>query len=140
MLKDHQVMRLNTVDGGIVEAEVNYSNNPKVESCGIVRFSYNGVEFDISKDVLMSLMLAIGTPTENEKLLPMKLKNIKKIERLLTFEWQASRDYQKGEKITVRAPWIDEVPTEQEVLAGNVSGRKKKMFDIVHKNIFSLGK
>lgn len=124
MIEAHRVLRLKTTQGKKFEVEVNYSDNEKIKNCQVIRFHVDGKDFDVKRDELMSLMMIIGRSEDQKKLMPMKLSHVKKVERLLTFEFEASRDFRKGEKISIKAPWIDQVVTEDEILSGAFNKRK----------------
>jgi len=110
-------------EGGTMEVEVNW--NGKVGQCEKLRLRIGNEELIVDKDKLVSLLMLLGTESEQKKLTPMKLTRVRKLERMLTFAFKATKDYKKGEPITVKAPWIDEVPDVEEVFAGNVKDRKK---------------
>jgi len=128
MLKDHRVFNLVSGDGEKVEIEVNWSNHKDVKDCQRLRFKFGDKELDFGRDEIVSILMLAGRSEDQKKLIPMKMTNIRKLERLLTFEWVASKSYQKGDKITVKAPWIDEVPNVEEVFSGNVTAKKKNPF------------
>ena len=126
MLNGHRVLKIKSQAGDNIEVEINFSDNEKVKDAKILRFKIDGKQYDIKKDELVSLMMVVGTIDDQKKLMPMKLTNIRKIERLLTFEWKTTRSYREGEVIQVKAPWIDEVPNVEEVFAGNIKKKKGK--------------
>ena len=128
MLSDHQVMKLRTAQGQELQVEVNYSKNKKVENCQMVKFHFDGKEFEVKQSDLVAMMMVIGSVENQKKMLPMKMTRIRKMERLLTFEFNAKKAYEKGEVIRIQAPWIDTVPETEEVFAGVVSGKKKSHF------------
>lgn len=128
MITDHRVLQLRTIRGEKVEAEVNYSDNENVNKCQVVRIKFDEKEFEIKRDELTTLLMVIGSEVDQKKLLPLKLNKIKKVERLLVFDYKASKDYKKGETVTIRAPWIDEIVTEDEVLSGAFNKRKTKHY------------
>lgn len=125
MLDEHRRMQLKTVSGEKIEVEVNFSNNKKVKDCGILRFHLGEKTYDFKRKDLMALMMLVGDDADHDKMVPVKVGNIKKIQRMLTFEWTASRNYEKGERVLVKAPWIDEAPSEQEIMAGKLFRNKK---------------
>lgn len=129
MIKEHRVFQLVTKSGDNIDVEVNWSNHKDIKDCKLVKLKVGGQELIVEREKLTSLMLLIGSIDDQKKLLPMKMTNIKKLERMLTFDWTASKDYRKGDKITVKAPWIDQVPITEEVFAGNVSAKKKNPFN-----------
>ena len=124
MISEHRTLRLQTTTGKKFEAEVNFSDNEKIKDCQVVRLHLDGKTIDIKRDELVSLLMVIGDGVDQRKLMPLKLTNIKKVERLLQFRFQASKDYKKGEEIQITAPWIDQVVTEDEILSGNFDKRK----------------
>ncbi len=131
MIDEHRILKLECIGGGTAELEVNYSNNDKVKDCQMIRFRKDKQEFEVKREDLLSLMLIIGDEKTQKSLLPMQTTKVKKIERLLTFDWVASRDYKKGDKITIKAPWIQEEPVNEEMLSGNVHTNKNPLKFIV---------
>lgn len=125
MIDEHRSFQLEGLDGEKIELEVNWSNHKDVKDCQLIKFKLGDNEVTVKRDHFTSLLMMIGRPQDQKKLIPMKLTNIRKLERMLTFEWNASKDYKKGDKITVKAPWIDEVPDVEEIFAGNLEKRKK---------------
>lgn len=91
----------------------------------------------MKRDELVSLLLIVGSAEVHQKLLPIKLTNVRKAQRMLGFEWISPREYRKGEKITVQAPWIDEIVTEDEVFSGAIKRRKSKILDRISKKLIS---
>jgi hypothetical protein len=124
LLSEHRILQLRTTKGEKLEAEVNWSSNDKIKDCQVVRLRMDGKEYDIKRDDLTTLLMVFGDESTMKKLMPLKTNTIRKVERLLTFKWKASRDYQKGEEIEVTAPWIDQVVTEDELMSGNFKKRK----------------
>ncbi len=126
MINDHQVLRMRSLkDNKDVEVEVNFSDNEEVKDCAILKFKYNGTEFAVKQDDLLQIMLVIGTPKTQKSLLPVTYTNIKKMERLLMFEFVTTKAYKKGEKITIKAPWIDEVVNVEAAFAGQARKKNK---------------
>jgi len=125
MLDEHRRLQLKTVNGEKVEVEVNFSNNKKIKDCEVLRFRIGEKTYDFKRKELMALMMLVGDDRDQEKLIPVRLNKVKKIQRMLTFEYKASKDYKKGEMISVTAPWIDETPSEQEMMAGKLFRNKK---------------
>ena len=125
MLEEYRNFRLKTAGGDTVEVEVNWSDNEKDKNCGLVRFKIADKDVEIDRKDLMALMILIGDSADQKKMLPMKMSTVRKMERLLTFEWLASRNYQKGEKITVKAPWIDTHTDAEEMISGALKLKSK---------------
>ena len=125
MLNEHRTFKLKAASGETVEVEINWSDNLKVKDCGLVRFKVGDEEVELQRNDLASLMMLLGNAEEQKKMMPMKLTKVRKLERMLTFEWQASKDYKKGEKVTVKAPWIDTATDVEEVLQDAVKNLKK---------------
>lgn len=107
MLSEHRILQLPNLQGGNVEIDVNFSNNEKVKDSQVLRFRFGGQEVDIKRDDLVKVILSLGKDEQIESLIPIKRNKVKEIERKLTFEFVASQDYAKGEKVQIMAPWID---------------------------------
>lgn len=134
MIDEHRRLNLQTTDNQKIEVEVNFSKNPNVKDCKVLRFIFVDKQFEVKRDDLTALLMAIGDVKTTKNLLPMKLTRVHKLERRLGMDFTASKDYRKGETIHIEAPWIDEVPTEEEVYAGALK-RKSKIIDKVRKFI-----
>jgi hypothetical protein len=128
MLDEHRVLQLRTTNGRKLEAEVNFSTNAKVKDCQVVRLRAGDETYDIKRDDLTTLLMVIGDESTMKSLIPLKTSTVRKVERLLTFKWKATKDYRRGDEITVTAPWLDEVVTSDEVMSGNFKKRKPKHY------------
>src|SRR3990167_7529544 len=120
MLTEHRKLRLKTVDNQMIGVEVNYSKSPKVKDCKMIKLGIDGKEYEVERKELMSLMLIIGDKEVQSKLLPIKVEKIRKYETVLGFDFTASKDYKKGDKISVSAPYIVSIPETEEMFAGNL--------------------
>lgn len=127
MLNEHRVLKGKTSDGSDFEMEANWSDHPKIKDSQIIRIRYGDSSFDVSLEDLTKMLMVFGGEGTMKKLLPMKVERIRKMERMLTFEWQAKRDIKRGEKIQIQAPWIDTSVEAEEILSGNVN-KKTKFF------------
>jgi hypothetical protein len=125
MITEHRIFNLDTLDHDKWEVEINYSANPSFTNAQVLRFKRKGEVFEVKRNDLTALLILVGDAETTSKLLPLKKTTIKKMERMLTFEFKAGKDYKKGEKIQVNAPWIDEVPTEEEILSGSLNRKSK---------------
>ena len=124
MITDLQVFRIKTQEGDI-EAVVNWNDAETVKESRMIKFKIDGKEWHIKCDDLVTLLLTIGDSEAQKKLLPCKLKTIRKYETILSFVWTASKDYKKGEKINVQAPHIVEIPVEENIFSGNLKTKKQ---------------
>ena|SRR3990167_5236128 len=120
MLTQHRKLRLKTVDNQLIDVEINYSNSPKVKDCKIVKLSIDGKDYEIERTELTSLMLIIGDSDTQGKMMPIKLQKIRKYETTLELKFNCRQDYHKGDEIIVNAPYIVNIPDEEEMFAGNV--------------------
>ena len=60
---------------------------------------------------------------------------------LLGFKWKCSKDFKKGDEVLIQAPWLDEIPTEEEMMSGAL--KRKIAVDPhagTHKNSFLIPK
>lgn len=118
MLTEHRRYRLPTIDGKMVEGEINFSQNKRIANAKVVRFHHPGGTFEIKSDDLVAFLFLIGDSDTIEKLSPTKHTKVKVVEELLTFEFTAKRGYAKGEKITVQAPRITTIKSDEEMMYG----------------------
>lgn len=128
MITERRKFCLKTLEKEDIDAEVNFSTDKKVVNGQVIRFTFGDKQFSMKRDELTSLLLMIGDEKTQKSLLPVKTTSVKKLERILYFEFPAGRDYKKGEKIAVKAPWIDVIPTEDEIFAGSMKKRQPKFF------------
>jgi hypothetical protein len=132
MLQEHRRFPIPSSDGGTLEAEVNYSSDDSVKESKSIRFHIGDKTVDVSTNDLIALIFLIGDETTAEKIMPMKKTTVRKIQKLLAFEWTAKCDYKKGDKIAVQAPYIETVEDSEEMMANAVSNALKagKQFKI----------
>ena len=123
MIDEHQKLRVQGKTGKDIEIEVNYSDSEKVKGCKVLKMKIGQEESVISSDDLVSIMMIIGNSKQQRKLLPTQVTKVRKMERLLTFQFKAKRKYEVGEVIRIQAPWIDTIPEAEEVLAGALKGK-----------------
>lgn len=123
MLSDHQRLNLALLDGGCIEVEVNFDKHDEMSK--VLRFFVAGKQYDIKTKDLRDLLLIAGDISIKKDLLPTKLTRVRKLERLLQYEFKASKDYKKDEMITVIAPFIDTRTDIEEVLSGAVEKKLK---------------
>lgn len=123
MLSEHQRLNLALLDGGCIEVEVNFDKHD--ETSKVLRFFVAGKQYDIKTKDLRDLLLIAGDISIKKDLLPTKLTRVRKLERLLQYEFKASKDYKKDEMITVIAPFIDTRTDIEEVLSGAVEKKLK---------------
>lgn len=126
MIRNHDKLTAKTAENQDLTIEVNYSEDPEVKDCKMLRFDCPNLVFHVKREELVSILLMLGDSETQKKLIPVKRTNVKKLERRLHFTFKAQKDYRAGEVIEVVAPWIDEVPTEEEMFAGNLNNRKIK--------------
>jgi hypothetical protein len=127
MIEDHDVLILPTLNGSDFEVEVNFNEDPKVKECKILRFreKSTGKTFDFKTDDLTTLLLAVGNAQVQKDLLPIKVRKVRRLERLLSGSFKAKKNYARGDTIYFNMPWVDEVPIDNLVLSGNLQINKK---------------
>jgi hypothetical protein len=137
MLTEHRRFPIPTSDGSTLEAEVNYSSDKDVKDAQVIRFYSGDKTIDVKTNDLIALIFLIGDETTAEKIMPMKQTKVRNIQKLLAFEWTASCDYKKGDKIAVKAPYIETVEDSEEMMANAVANALKRgqKFKINHKFI-----
>lgn len=134
MLSENRRFTIPTSDGSSLEAEVNFSDSEEVKNAKTVRLHRGDEFFDVKSDDLIAFLFLIGDENTAEKLTPFKQKKIRKLEKLLAFEWTATRDYKKGDRIAVKAPYIETIEDSEEMMANAVKNAldKGKSFKINH--------
>lgn len=125
MIDTFQRFRLGLLNGGYIEAEVNFDKSEEVKDSKVIRLYVGGKTFDILTKELTAFLVLVGDVATKKKLLPVKMTTVRKLQRMLVGEFMASRDYRKGEKITYRFPWIDTQTDVEEVLSGAVAKHLK---------------
>ena len=124
MIEDFQTFRIKTKEG-IIEADVNWSKEEKIQGGKIIKFKIDGKDYHIERDELVSMLMMIGDEKTIKDLIPIKLSQVRQYETILEFQWKASRDIKKDEQITISAPHIVTLPDVEEIYAGNLNKRKK---------------
>lgn len=119
-MTDHQRLKLALLDGGHIEVEVNFHDNEKIKDSKVLRFFIDGKQYDIKTKDVRDLLLIVGSTSIAKDLIPVKITHVRKLERMLQYEFKASKDYKKGESITVVAPFIDTHTDVEEALSGAV--------------------
>lgn len=131
MLEEHRRLQLPTLNSGPLEFEVGFSNQKDVKEGQIIRLWVGKDFYDFRQTDLANILLVVGDAMTQKKLLPMKVRGVKKMERMLHARFKCTKPYAKGDEIEVKFPWIDEVPTEEEMYTGNWSKDRwsgKKIF------------
>ena len=128
MIETHEMLVLKTAEGGDIKLEVNWSEEADVSEAKMIRLHVGESTFTIKRDDLVGMLMVIGDAKSQKKLMPVSVKNVKKLERRLTIDVKLRKDMRAGELLRVVVPWIDEVPTEEELMAGNLNKRKPKLY------------
>lgn len=119
---------------GNIKARVNWNDSDEVKNCETIEFQVKKEKFWIKRSDLVAFLMVIGTQDDIKNLLPMKLSKVRRYETILEFEWKASRDIRKGEKVTVRAPHVVSLPVEDEIFSGNIETRYKHKKGVISPN------
>uniref|UniRef100_A0A6H1ZHM7 Uncharacterized protein n=1 Tax=viral metagenome TaxID=1070528 RepID=A0A6H1ZHM7_9ZZZZ len=132
MINDHRRFNLATLDGGHVEVEVNFHDGEKIKDSKVLRFFIGNKQYDIKTKDIVDLLLAVGSVNVKKDLLPVKVTRVRKLQRMLQYEFKASKDYKRGEVVTVVAPFIDTHTDVEEALSGAVKNivKNKSQFKI----------
>lgn len=125
MMEEHNRLRLALLDGGHIEVEVNFDMSEKIRNSKILRFFIDGKKYDIKTKDIRDLLLIVGDVSIAKDLLPVKLTRVHKLQRMLQYEFKASKDYKQGDLITVVAPFIDTHTDTEEALSGAVKNALK---------------
>lgn len=124
MLKTHEKFRL-TGEGNGKEffAEVNWSDDAAVKDCQIVKFTFPGEKGDtyviVKKEHLLSMIFTMGTPEEQQNLIPQTLMTHRRFEGVVRMK--ATKDIMKGEEIVTRC--FHDIPGSFEEVIGPVRGK-----------------
>ena len=110
MITEQQTFQLLTLGGGTIDVSVNWNASEEVSECKLIRLKIGEKEYVIKRDELYNILLMLGTEKQVKDMLPIKLTKVKRYETILEFEWKASKDIRKGEKVRVRAPHIVSIP------------------------------
>ncbi len=116
MRNEYQRIRIPTLSSGLLEIETNYSASKRIRDGKVMRFHFGGKMLEIKTEILLALFLSIGDPLILEKALPRRVTKVRRVEKRLAFAWIASRDYRKGDKITITAPYITTVLDDEELM------------------------
>lgn len=131
MIDDHRRFRIGLLDGGHIEVEVNFDKSDKVSESKVLRLFIDGKTFDVIAKDLVSFLVLVGDVGVKKDLIPAKITKVRKQQRLLRYSFKASKDYKKGEVITVDAPYIDTHTDVEEVVAGAVKNALKNKSPII---------
>ncbi len=126
MLDEQQRLNLVKADGGIFEIEVNWSDDFEVKDCKMLRFHDGEKHFDLKRDDLLSILLAVGDMETQKVLLPKQIRRVRTVERLLHGTMKAKRSYTKGDRIEFTVPWIDQIALDGDALSGDINALIKQ--------------
>ena len=116
MLTNHQKWRMLDENGkNAFIAEVNWDeSDERTNKCKIVKFTLtDGKEVFVKKENLYTMLFAMGSPEEQQKMVPQKVTKVRAYETVLGIK--ATKDIHKGE--VIRFPIkIDLPPIEEEVI------------------------
>ena len=118
MLKTHEKFRfVDENKDNEFYAEVNWNPKDKDSNeCKLIKFTFpDGKISVIRRDVLNSVLFAIGTEEDQRKMIPQKLTEVRWYESVLSV--RAKKDIQKGELVTFPIK-LSIPPIEQEVISG----------------------
>lgn len=127
MIDEHRVLILDKIEGGHVEFEVNFNADPSVQGCKVIKVKDGKETYFIKRDDLLTLMLIMGDAKTQKALLPIQTRRVRHLERMLHGSFEATKNYQKGDRIHYSFPWVDEIPVDDEVLAGNIGKLTEQM-------------
>lgn len=130
-IDEHRRFRLGLLDGGSIDIEVNFDKSDEVSNSKVLRLFIGDKTYDVIAKDLVSFLILVGDVSVKKELVPAKITKIRKTQRLLQYKFKASKDYRKGEEITVHAPYIDTHTDVEEVLAGAVKDAMKNKSKII---------
>lgn len=100
MITGYQKFQLPDInaDKNSITAEVNYSDDPHVKDCQVIRLTLpHGKKMYIKRDHLNQILFAIGKEEDQRKLIPQKLSTVHHRQTVLGIK--ATKDIKKGEMI-----------------------------------------
>lgn len=101
--------------------EVNWEKNPKTDNCQVVRVTFpNGEIAHVKRDHLHAIFFALGTPEQQQKLIPQTMQRVRQLEGL--FKVKATRPIAKGEDVVF--PYKISIPEPEEIVYQDI---KKKL-------------
>lgn len=127
MIDTHETLVAKASDGRQAEFEVNWSADPEVAGCKMVKVRVGAEELVVPFQELFNIVMVCGKEGDQKKMIPVKVTNVKVRERRLHFKVKCRKDYRAGEILEVVCPWIDQMPVEDEVFAGNLAQGKNKI-------------
>lgn len=134
MIEEMNTLRLPTKNAKDIEITVNWNDNPEVKGCKLLKMKVEGKDYIVDRDQLVNLLMVLGSEQNLKDLMPVTLTQVKRYETILEFQWKASRNFQKGETITVQAPHIVSLPITDERFAGALKKKERGLFDKFKKN------
>jgi len=99
MIDGHEKFQLKSEgEGSPWFIEVNWQDDPKTNQCKILKITFpNGDTSFIKKEHLLAVLFAIGSESEQQKMIPQKLTRSKWYETVLSVK--ATKDIRRGESI-----------------------------------------
>ncbi len=131
MIEEHRRFNLGLLDGSSIEIEVNFDKSDKVSNSKVLRLFIGDKKYDVIAKDLVSFLILVGDVSVKKELVPAKITKVRKTQRLLQYKFKASKDYRKGEEITVNAPYIDTHTDVEEILSGAVKNALKNKSSII---------
>ena len=125
MIDEYNKGTVRAASGKDVEVEVNFRNDPEdVDNKKMLRVSIGDEHSVIKIDDLVQVLMLYGSQENVNDLIPTKMTNVSRYDTILEFQWTASRDIRKGEKLSIAAPYVRDVVREQETFAGALKKKK----------------
>lgn len=75
----------------------------------ILNFNCSGVKFTMRKADFKTFVFMISDEVDHKRMIPMEMTKVKKRIIKLNFQFKSSKNYRKGEKITVTAPYVVDI-------------------------------
>ncbi len=99
MITDYQKFQLPDLNNqNNVVCEVNYTDDPKVAGCQIIKFTMpDGQISYVKREHLNQILFAIGSEKDQRKLIPQKIRTVHWFETVLGVK--ATADIRKGDEI-----------------------------------------
>ena len=130
MLKEYEKFRLSDKNRqNDLFAEVNWKDDKAIDECKIVKFTLGDKVAYVPKNLLFSMIWTMGTPDEQAKSIPQKIKKVRWYETVVGVK--VKRDIAKNE--TINFPIKLSLPSVEEEVISELSKSLKVPKNVIEK-------